>query len=233
MRIGILQCGHAPDSVQAKHGDFDVMFEALLHGHDFTYKTWDVVDNEFPLSVDDADGWLITGSKHGAYENHSFISPLSRLIKKIYAKETPMIGVCFGHQIIAQALGGKVDKFNRGWVVGRQEYTLGAGDSVALNAWHQDQVTCRPEDAEIIATNDFCKNAGLVYGRKAYTIQPHPEFSNKIMEDYLIARRFSPVYPKNLMDTAQSLTKVKIHTSTIAKDFAAFFKGNFEAKVIS
>jgi GMP synthase-like glutamine amidotransferase len=233
MRIGILQCGHAPDSVQTKHGDFDVMFKALLHGHDFTYKTWDVVDNEFPLSVDDADGWLITGSKHGAYENHSFISSLSLLIKKIYAKETPMVGVCFGHQIIAQALGGKVEKFSGGWVLGRQEYKLGAGDFVALNAWHQDQVTCRPGDSEIIATNDFCKNAGLVYGRKALTIQPHPEFSNKIMEDYLMARKSSPVYPKNLMETAQSLTKTKTHTSTIANDFAAFFKGDFEAKVIS
>ena len=147
MLIGILQCGHAPDDVQAKHGDFDTMFAHLLQGKGFTFKTWDVVDQIFPSSPLEADGWLISGSKHGAYEDHAFIKPLSELIKNIYASAQPMVGVCFGHQLIAQALGGKVEKFNGGWAIGRQNYTFGTHGAVTLNAWHQDQVTALPPGA--------------------------------------------------------------------------------------
>jgi hypothetical protein len=84
MLIGILQCGHAPDDVQSLHGDFDTMFSALLQGYGFNFKTWNVVDDEFPTSPTEADGWLITGSKHGVYEEHAFIAPLSALITEIY-----------------------------------------------------------------------------------------------------------------------------------------------------
>ena len=106
MLIGILQCGHAPDEVRAQHGDFDAMFATLFQSYDFTFQTWNVVDGEFPTTVDAAEGWLISGSKHGAYEDHAFIPPLSGFIREIYASARPMVGICFGHQIIAQALGG-------------------------------------------------------------------------------------------------------------------------------
>ena len=68
MLIGILQCGHAPDEVRAQHGDFDAMFATLFQSYNFTFQTWNVVDGDFPDTIDAADGWLISGSKHGAYE---------------------------------------------------------------------------------------------------------------------------------------------------------------------
>ncbi|MEM6307742.1 MAG: type 1 glutamine amidotransferase, partial [Pseudomonadota bacterium] len=101
MQIGILQTGHAPDPVQANHGDFKDMFARLLDGHGFSFRTWNVVDGDFPGGVADADGWLVTGSKHGAYENHAFIPPLENFIRTCYTDGRPMVGVCFGHQIIA------------------------------------------------------------------------------------------------------------------------------------
>ncbi len=91
---------------------------ACWAGNDFTFRTWQVVNMEFPAIGGRCDGWLITGSKHGAYEDLPFIPPLEDFIRKAYAEHVPLVGICFGHQIIAQAMGGKVEKFKDGWAVG-------------------------------------------------------------------------------------------------------------------
>ena len=232
MLIGILQCGHAPDDVQSLHGDFDTMFSALLQGYGFNFKTWNVVDDEFPTSPTEADGWLITGSKHGVYEEHAFIASLSALITEIYTSARPMVGVCFGHQMIAKALGGTVKKFDGGWAIGRQGYTFGAHGAITLNAWHQDQVITLPPDANVIAESDFCKFSALVYEGNAYSIQPHPEFSNPVFSDYVSARRDSPAYPADLMERAEQATNIPIQDGLIADDIASFFKGTFKPEVL-
>lgn len=233
MLIGILQCGHAPDSVQDDHGDFDTMFFGLLKGQGLTFKTWNVVDMDFPDDPSQADGWLLTGSKHGAYEDHPFIPPLSQLIRDIYVSDHPMVGICFGHQMIAQALGGRVEKYQGGWAIGRQEYEFGGHGALAINAWHQDQVIEKPDDAQVIGKNEFCQYAALVYGNQALTYQPHPEMSNPITKDYVSARRDNPLYPTDIMDQAIADTTKPIQDATIAKDIADFFKGEFQAKVIA
>ncbi|SEW08549.1 GMP synthase (glutamine-hydrolysing) [Aliiroseovarius sediminilitoris] len=181
MRIGILQTGHSPDEVRDDLGDYGQMFTRLLDGHGYDFTIYSVVDNQFPDGPGAADGWLITGSKHGAYEDHDWIPPLEELIRDIRDANLPLVGVCFGHQIIAQALGGKVEKFDGGWAVGRQVYDIN-GEKIALNAWHQDQVVKLPEDARVFASNDFCENAGLMIGDKIMTIQPHPEFTAQMID---------------------------------------------------
>lgn len=222
MKIGILQTGHAPDELRPTLGDYADLFERLLAGQGFTFQTWDVVDMQFPAGPDDADGWLITGSKHGAYEDHPFIPPLENLIRDIYAADVPMVGVCFGHQIIAQALGGKVEKFGGGWAVGRQTYDWD-GQQVALNAWHQDQVVARPADAKPLAQNDFCANAALVYDRRAFTVQAHPEFENEVIAG--LARTRGPgVVPDDLLSAAQSQLELAPDNARLAKMIGRFFK---------
>lgn len=143
MRIGILKCGQSPDVTRAEHGDYDDMFERLLAGRGFTFDRYHVEAMEFPESVHAADGWLITGSRHGVYEDHAFIPPLEDFIRAAFAADVPMVGVCFGHQIIAQAMGGRVVKHPEGWRVGAQDYVIG-GKPMVLNAWHQDQVVDLP-----------------------------------------------------------------------------------------
>lgn len=223
MKIGILQAGHTPDALLATRGDFDVMFMRLLDGQGFDFASYDVENMSFPAGIDDADGWLITGSRHGAYEDHPFIPPLEEFVRDAYAASKPLVGICFGHQIVAQALGGRVEKFPGGWALGRTEYELADGRRIALNAWHQDQVTELPEGATSLGRNAFCDNAIVAYGDRAFTIQPHPEFDNALMADYVDMRRGSGTYPDDRMQAAMDGTALPVQSDVIARAIIRFF----------
>jgi GMP synthase (glutamine-hydrolysing) len=222
MKIGILQTGHAPDEVKGDLGDYSDMFARLLGGHGFDFVTYNVVDGEFPDDPHAADGWLITGSKHGAYEDHAWIPPLEDLIRAIRDTGKPLIGVCFGHQIIAQALGGKVEKFAGGWAVGATEYAF-EDSTLTLNAWHQDQVTQLPEGAKVLASNAFCANAALAIGDTILTIQPHPEFGAALL-DGLITHRAPGVVPADQIASARERLGTSLDSDRFAQRMAAFFK---------
>lgn len=222
MQIGILQTGHAPDALLPETGDYDVLFGQLLAHQGFTFATYNVVDMAFPDSPTAADGWLITGSKHGAYEDHPFIPPLEDLIRAIHAANRPLVGICFGHQIIAQALGGTVEKFKDGWAVGRQSYDW-QGDTIALNAWHQDQVTQRPATAKVVAANAFCENAALLYTDRAFTVQAHPEFDAHFINGLAVTRGKGVVPDPQLAEVAANLHK-PIDNMRLANMIGQFFR---------
>ena len=222
MLIGILQTGHFLDRADATHGDYDDMFKRLLSSHGLTFRTWNVVDMDFPDSIAEAQGWLITGSRHGVYEDHPFIPPLEEFICRAYAKSVPLVGICFGHQIIAQALGGRVEKFSGGWGVGRHVYDF-EGETLALNAVHQDQVVERPARARTIATSAFCENAALLYEGKALTIQAHPEFDRPVQETLLHALRDRGV-PPDRIDRAMETLDDPLDRDVLARRIADFFK---------
>ncbi|MBK4215870.1 type 1 glutamine amidotransferase [Paracoccus caeni] len=222
MRIGILQCGQSPAQLKDQLGDYPDMFVELLANRGFDFRIWHVEAMQFPDSIHDADGWLLTGSRHGAYEDHPFIPPLEAFIRDAYAEAVPLVGICFGHQIIAQALGGKVQKYAGGWAVGTQDYEF-EGQQIRLNAWHQDQVVELPKDAQIIGRNLFCENAALIYGDRALTVQPHPEFGDAMVGG-LMQYRAEGVVPAELLDVAKARMGETKESSLIADRIENFFK---------
>ena len=228
--LGILQAGRSPEELVHRYPDYDQLFVHLLGAEAFNYRTWAVLDNEFPESLDDADAWLITGSRYGAYEEHDWIAPLETMIRDIYARGTPMVGICFGHQIIAQALGGKVEKFAGGWSVGRVEYMLDntvwgntSEASTPLMAFHQDQVVKVPEGAVNVGRSGFCENAALLYDSRILTIQPHPEFDKAFVGELLEAR--SAILPADVLQQANQTLHEPLHRDGIANSLRDFLYG--------
>lgn len=225
LKIGILIAGHPPAESIGTHGTYADAFERLLAGNDFEFANWACVDGEFPESIDDADGWLITGSKFGAYEDLPWIPQLEEFIRGAYAQDIPIVGICFGHQILAKALGGEVKKFDGGWSAGRVEYNLdGHKEPVALYAWHQDQVVSLPQDATVVGSTPFCQYAALAYADKAYSIQPHPEFTSEFFDILLEARKAA--LPQTALDLAKESieTAAPTDSAAIANLIASFFK---------
>ncbi|MEM7438010.1 MAG: type 1 glutamine amidotransferase [Pseudomonadota bacterium] len=225
MRIGILQTGPVPEELVPQVGQYGDIFQRFLAGHGFDFRVYDVNAMEIPASANACDGWLITGSKYGAYENHPWIAPLADHIRAVHAAKLPMIGVCFGHQIIAQALGGRVEKFAGGWSVGRVEYDFADGRTVPLFGYHQDQVMDLPPGARTTASTDFCAHAGFAIGDHITTVQPHPEFT----PDYLIGlleHRAKGVVPEEMRATAIAQAHQPVAGADLATEFAAFFKAH-------
>ncbi len=223
MKIGILQSGSLPEELADKHGQYPKLYADMLKDRGFTFETFVVIENAFPDSVYACDGWLITGSAHGAYDDQPWIPVLEEFIRDAYAKNVPVAGICFGHQIMAQALGGKVDKFSGGWGVGYMQYQLADGRQVGLNAMHQDQVVERPAESEVIATSDFCAYAGLAYGDKAISFQPLPEFSTPFQADLLRARAGKTVSKKQA-EKALAELRPETDAALVADIIAEFFR---------
>lgn len=227
MIIGLLQCGLIPEELEGVHRQYPGMFRDLLGEDSFDYREYAVVNNELPASIDEADGWLLTGSRHGAYESHDWIPPLENFLREVYQSGKPIVGICFGHQILAQALGGKVVKFDRGWSVGPVTYSLDSGETLDVIAFHQDQVISLPPGAETFGRTDFCEHAFVRYGDRALSIQPHPEFRPEYLEDLLRTR--GDVLPPAIIDRARAASAANLARDRISGMIRDFFNDHAQA----
>jgi GMP synthase-like glutamine amidotransferase len=195
LKIGLLETGNPPGDLAETHGSYSAMFEALL-GPEHSYRVYDVQKGELPEDPGENDAYVITGSAAGVYDPLPWIEPLKAFL--VQAKgEQPMVGVCFGHQIMAEAFGGKVIKSDKGWGVGLQAYAVEAQEPwmddahhVAVPGSHQDQVVALPPGARVLAGSAFTPYGILTYDdAKAISMQVHPEFSPDYAKALIETRR--------------------------------------------
>ena len=182
MKIGILETGRPPGRLAEQFGDYPAMMKAML-GPQFETETFDVAAGQLPSNPAAHDAYLVTGSRAGVYEPLPWIEPLCEFIRS--AKDSKMVGICFGHQVMAEALGGHVEKSGKGWGAGLHRYDivhsepwLDDASEIAAPASHQDQVVVQPPDTEVVASSPFTEFAALAWtDRPAISFQFHPEFS--------------------------------------------------------
>ncbi len=200
MKISIIEVGRVPTALQSRFDPFPQMFRSMFEesGRAFTFETIHVLDGQELPDPESLEGILITGSPAGVYEDHAWLEPLRVFIRGAYQADTPMVGICFGHQIMADALGGIVQKSEKGWglgrhsynVVGRPDFLADAPETLNLVCSHQDQVIVAPDNADVILASAFTPNAGLAYKNgKAISFQPHPEFSDEFTKALIEIRR--------------------------------------------
>ena len=190
MHLAILRTGQTNAALTGAFPDYPEMFASLLNtagAHkdmNFTFTSFAVFNQELPINASDFDGYIITGSAAGVYEDHDWLEPLFAFIRACDAIKKPVCGICFGHQAVAKALGGEVEKWPDGWGVGVRHMNITAHtswmpekDTYSLIYFHQDQVTKLPQGATSLASSDFCSIGAFAKGQHIFCLQGHPEFA--------------------------------------------------------
>ncbi len=195
MKIGILETGVTPRHLLERFGRYDAMMTRLL-GPEYETATYGVTAGVFPDRVEDCDAYVITGSSAGVYDSLPWIGSLKGFLRQLDGR-AKLVGICFGHQIMADAFGGKVEKSEKGWGLGLHTYSvhkqaswMDGAESVAIPVSHQDQVVEKPPQADVLGGNDFTPCGILSYAdRKAISFQFHPEFDNGFAGELVEMRR--------------------------------------------
>lgn len=192
-RLGLLACDSLWEPLRSAHGDYAEMYSALLRaaGAEFDLESWEVHAGELPASSTVCDAWLISGSRASVFEDRPWIASLLDFVRTTHAAGVSQVGICFGHQVLAHALGGRVERAACGWGLGNIELTVRDRAAVPLNVpdrprlfmAHQDQVVQLPAGAAWLAEAPHCPHAMFALDQSALGIQPHPEFSAEFMRD--------------------------------------------------
>ncbi len=196
MRLAILETGQPPAEVIERFGDYPSMFRTLFGRDAYNYQTFDVAAGRYPEQIADFPAYVITGSSAGVYDPLPWIAPLMDFLRQAKG-QAAMVGVCFGHQVMAEAFGGKVIKSPKGWGVGLHGYEvresrpwMDAAPRIAVPASHQDQVVELPPGARVVAASAFTPFGMLAYDEaKAVSIQLHPEFQPDYAKALIETRR--------------------------------------------
>ena len=199
MKLGILRTDAVRPELEPVFGQYPDMFSALLRhaDPDLEYVVYDVEVGEYPVDIDEVDAYLMTGSKSSVYEDQPWIIELMAFIRALNARHKKLLGICFGHQLVAQALGGKTEKSAKGWGVGLHTHRFATAPSwhdqgdvdLHILVSHQDQVVVVPDSARVLAGSEFCENAVCQIGNHILTFQGHPEFVPAYSRELLSIRR--------------------------------------------
>lgn len=166
---------------------------------EITFQIYDIRNNDYPKDLNECNAYITTGSRASTYDDLDWIPPLKQLFKDLYQAKVKLVGICFGHQLIADTFGGNTTKSDKGWGVGvsqnqvlkTQHWMKPELAQVNVIVSHQDQVTQLPDNAELLMESDFCPNYMYQIGNEILTIQGHPEFSKEYAETLMRHRESS------------------------------------------
>ena len=229
MKAGLLVVGHVDAKSRHIAGDYPELFSALLAPVGIEVVAYAAEAGRLPASLDDCDGWLCSPSRLSVYDDEPWIAGMEELLRDAIARERPFVGICFGHQLLAQALGGRVERSPAGWGVGVEQYEIvehlkqmqPALEHCALIASHQDQVVDVPSEARVIARSEHCPVAGLAVGERMWTLQGHPEFVPELA-DHLLAGRVELIGAERVAVARASLVQ-PLDRLMVARWIANFF----------
>ena len=201
LHIGLLLCHtFAPILKQVGGLNYSAIFqkEFLAVDSGVVLTNFNAYKGELPNSVDQCDVWLINGSPSGVYDDVEWIHQLGHFIEQLHVAKKPTVGICFGHQLMAQVLGGSVERSKKGWGIGISRNTVVAkadcmhpmAKTIDVMVFHQDQVVRVPEGSKVLAGNAFCPNHIIQYNNHMLSIQGHPEFNSQMVEGLLGAESF-------------------------------------------
>jgi len=230
MKIGLLECDHVIEKLRHIAGDYSDMYAELLPQVEL--QLYDVCNGHFPESVDECDGYVCSGSKHSVYENIDWIHSLKEFVSLLYKKQKPFVGVCFGHQILAEALGGRVEKNKAGWSVGVHQFDMLAKESwmtpfnqeTQLVMMCQDHVIELPINSFVLAKTVYCPYAMYGIGKTMLGIQGHPEYPIEY-EIAFIRDRVDRIGKERVEEAIESL-KNKPDKELISEWMMNFFNNN-------
>ena len=235
MKLGILLTDHVMHKLRVKHGDMDDFYEYIFGKVDssISLKIFDVVEGVYPKDIDECQGYLITGSRFSVYDEVDWIKKLKRFVLELHQLKKPLIGVCFGHQLIAQILGGKAKEAEFGWTVGNQTYNFVEDlfwikkdiSSVKLLHSHKDQVTQLPPHAKLIASTEKVPIAMFCIENHIFSHQGHPEFTPDYVLDVATMRR-KVLGGEVYRAAADNLKKQTPDNETVARWWVNFFRSN-------
>jgi len=200
MKVGILKADSVLPQFQGEFGDYPDMFITRLSANsrsDVSFLTYDVEHFEYPENLDDCEGYVITGSKKSVYDDEPWIHRLEEYVRMLHCAKKPLVGVCFGHQLVAQALGGETQPAAGGWGVGvhtnqlvnQKDYMDPPLEVFRVLVSHKDQVTSLPDGAVKLASSDFCPNAMYQVDDHILCLQGHPEFVKAYSQSLMYLRQ--------------------------------------------
>ncbi|MFT4583737.1 MAG: GMP synthase-like glutamine amidotransferase [Gammaproteobacteria bacterium] len=231
-RIAVLQLGMLPVDLAATWPNYGQMIINWLSGelHEVEYQTLSIVEGEALPAPDEYDGVVYSGSRHGVYDELPWIEPLKVFVRATAKLGRPQFGICFGHQLMAQAFGGRAEKSSSGWGCGVQQYAIddGAGETRKVNVlvMHQDQVHDLPIGANLLGGSDFCRNGVIEYRQAARSVQFHPEFSAAYLAELLRIYGGS-TFSTTVADSAAATLGQELRQELVAQWVARFFRHHF------
>ena len=232
MRLAILMANTDVSDFARGHPDDGQKFSALIAT---VRPTWECTvflsrDGEFPENLDAFDGFIVTGSPASVHDGHGWIDQLEGMLRAIVAQKRPLFGACFGHQLIAQALGGTIGPNPGGWVLGcetthitaRQPYMAALPEALNLYAAHVEQITTPPPGIEVLCGNAACPIGGFAMGRHVYTTQYHPEMQPGFIA--ALTQHLEGKLPPEVIEQARASLQQQADTLAFAESIAAFFE---------